>query len=118
MWWHELRKPFLIIVFMFVCLFVFTKIFGPIPFYINNVTTNKQNLFTVSGTGEATAVPDTALLNFGVTKNSSTVESGKDEVNKIVNQLTEDLSKLGIDKKDIKTTNFSVNPNYDYNASL
>ncbi len=112
--WQNAKVPFLTIIFAFLSLFVFTKIFGPIPFSVNSITTNKQNLFTVTGTGEVTSVPDTAMINLGVNKKAPTTESAKDQVNKIINQITKDLKALGIEEKDIKTTNFSVNPNYNY----
>ncbi len=111
---RELKIPFFTIIFLFLGFFLFTKLFGPIPFSVNSITTTKTNLFTVQGTGEATAVPDTALLNFGVNKQAATVESAKNEVNKIINKITDDLKRLGVKETNIKTTNFSVNPNYDY----
>ena len=114
MWWRELKTPLFTVLFVFLGLLIFTKLIGPIPFYVNNVTTNKASMFTVQGTGEATAVPDTALLYFGVEKKAATVEAAKNEVNRIVSQLTDDLKALGIDEKDIKTTNFSVSTPYPY----
>lgn len=102
------------VLFAFVCLTLFFKLFGPIPFFVQNVTTTKESLFTAEGTGEVTIIPDTALISFGVTKTASTVESAKNEVNTISNKITENLKKLGVDVKNIKTTNYSVNPQYDY----
>ncbi len=111
-------KPLIIsiftVFFTFICLFVFFKLFGPIPFFIQNVTTTKESLFTVEGKGETTIIPDTAMISFGVTKTSATVEDAKNQVNTIANKITEDLKNLGINVKDIKTTNYSVNPQYDY----
>lgn len=112
--WQSVRVPFLTILFALLSLFVFTKIFGPIPFSVNSITTNKQNLFTVTGTAEVTAVPDTAMVSFGVNKNSPTTEAAKEDVNKIINQITQDLKALGVAEKDIKTSNYSINPDYDY----
>ncbi len=112
--WKDLKTSLITVVFIFLSLFIFTKIFGPIPFSVNSITTNKQNLFTVTGTAEVTAIPDTAMISLGVNKESPTVEAAKEEVNKIINKITQDLKSLGVDEKDIKTTNFSVNPNYDY----
>ncbi|HUQ85458.1 MAG TPA: SIMPL domain-containing protein [Candidatus Limnocylindrales bacterium] len=112
--WQSVKVPFLTIIFALLSLFIFTKIFGPIPFSVNSITTNKQNLFTVTGTAEVTAIPDTAMISLGVNKESPTVEAAKEEVNKIINKITQDLKNLGVDEKDIKTTNFSVNPKYDY----
>jgi uncharacterized protein len=112
--WQSVRTPFLTIIFALLSLFVFTKIFGPIPFSVNSITTTKQNLFTVTGTAEVTAVPDTAMITLGVNKSNQTVETAQKEVNEIINKITQDLKNLGVDEKDIKTSNYSVNPEYDY----
>lgn len=108
--------PIITVLFIFICLFVFFKLSGPIPFFIQNITTTKTSLFSVDGVGEATAIPDTAMISFGVTKTASTVQSAKDQVNAIANKITQDLKNLGINVKDIKTTNYSVNPQYDYSG--
>src|SRR4051812_34923630 len=100
---RELKVPFFTILFIFLGFFLFTKIFGPLPFSVNSVTTTKANLFTVDGTGEATAVPDTALATLGVNKQAPTVESAQKEVNQIINKITDDLKGLGIEAKNIKT---------------
>ena len=85
---------------------------GPIPFYINSTNTTKTDLFSSSGTGEITAVPDTASIFVGVTKTATTVDSAQSQVNTVSNKLISDIKKLGVSDKDIKTTNYSVNPNY------
>jgi uncharacterized protein YggE len=113
----ELKIPFFVIFFLFLGLYLFTNFVGPIPFSVNSVTTAKANLFTVQGTGEVTAIPDTAELNLGVEKDANTVVAAQEQVNAIINNLTKDLKALGIDSKAIKTTSYSVNPNYDYNGS-
>lgn len=110
----SLKTPFFTVLFVFSLLYLFTTVFGPLPLSINSVTTNKSDLFTVTGEGEATAIPDTALLTLGVTKEASTVQQAQTEVNKIANKITEDLKNLGVQVKNIKTTNYSVNPNYDF----
>lgn len=110
----SLRVPFFTLLFFFAFIYIFAALFGPLPLSVNSVTTNKTDLFTVSGEGEATAVPDTALLSLGVTKQASTVQQAQDEVNKAANKITADLKKLGVQVKNIKTTNYSVNPNYDF----
>lgn len=110
----ELKIPFFTVLFIFLGILLFIKLNGPIPFSVNSITTTKETLFTVDGTGEATAVPDTALINFGVNKQAATVESAKNEVNQIINKITEDIKRLGVNVNDIKTVNYSVYPNYDY----
>ncbi len=109
---HQLKIPFLSVLFFFLCFYVFSKIFGPIPFYIQSVTTDKQDLFTVDGTGNATVVPETAQISLGVSKTTATVQDAQKQVNEIANKLTSDLKALGIADKDIKTTNYSSYPLY------
>jgi uncharacterized protein YggE len=111
---RDLKIPFFTVLFIFLGFIVFTKVFGPIPFSLNSVTTTKQNFFSVNGTGEATAIPDTAQLSLGVSKTGASVAEVQTQVNTIINKITEDLKQLGVAEKDIKTTNYSVNPNYDY----
>ena len=105
------------VLFIFICLTLFFKLFGPIPFFIQNVTTTKESLFTIKGTGEVTVIPDTALISFGISKTSPTVQEAKNQVNEIANKITQDIKNLGVNVKDIKTTNYSINPQYDYRTS-
>jgi len=100
------------IVVFFVVLFVYTKLAGPIPFYINSVNTTKTDLFTSSGEGKVTAVPDQATVNAGVTAQATTVADAQTKVNQTTNKIIADLKKLGLSDKDIKTTDYSVSPNY------
>jgi uncharacterized protein len=112
--WREVRTPLLTVLFIFIALIAYTKLLGPIPFTVNSISTVKDSLFTVEGSGEVTAVPETALLNLGVNKQASSVEQAQTQVNEVVNQITTEMKALGVEEKNIKTVNYSVNPNYDY----
>src|SRR5688500_699675 len=112
--WKTLVAPFLIITFAFLALFFYTTLAGPIPFFVNSVTTTKSDFFTVSGTGKVTVVPDTALVHLGITVNRPTVTAAQTEANRIINQITRDLKALGIEDKNIKTISYNINPNYDF----
>jgi len=98
----------------FVALFVYTKLAGPIPFSVNQTTTNKTDLFTVSGTGKVSITPDIGRVTVGIQESGTTVKDAQNKMNTVINAVSEAIKKLGIDKKDIKTTNYSVNPDYDY----
>jgi uncharacterized protein YggE len=100
------------IIVFFVVLFVYTKLAGPIPFYINSVNTTKTDLFSSSGEGRVTAVPDQATVNAGVTAQATTVADAQTKVNQTTNKIIANLKKLGLADKDIKTTDYSVSPNY------
>lgn len=109
----QLKIPFLTVLLTLTLLYLFTALLGPIPFSVKSTTTTSSDLFTVSGIGEETAVPDTATFTVGVTKTAPSAEAAKELVNTSTNQIIAQLKKLGIDEKDIKTQNFSSYPNYD-----
>lgn len=112
--WNGVRTPLLTVLFVFLGLTLFVKLVGPVPFTVNSISSVKQSMFMVQGTGEVTAIPDTALLSLGVSKTATTVQAAQDQVNEIINKITADLKNLGVEEKNIKTVNYSVNPNYDY----
>ncbi len=98
----------------FILLFTFTKLFGPIPFAVNSVTTTKSTTFDVTGEGKVSATPDIALVTVGIQSTGSTVKAAQDQINSTINKVSEAIKKLGVDPKDIKTTNYNVNPSYDF----
>lgn len=104
------------ILLVLAAVFVFAK-WGPgIP--ITSVVTQKQDLFTVTGEGKVTVVPDTAVVNLGITANSPTVKTAQTQANTVINKVTEELKGLEIADKDIKTSNYSIYPQYDYQSGI
>lgn len=70
---------------------------------------------SVVGEGKVDAVPDTANVSAGITvSNVRTAQEAETKISDINNKIVAALEKLGIDKKDIQTSNFSVNPTYNY----
>ena len=71
-----------------------------------------QNQITVSGEGKVYAKPDVAMVSLGVKADGATVadvtKSGTDKMNAVIAAI----KKLGIDDKDIQTTNYSLSPVY------
>jgi len=112
--WKDLKIPFFTVLFIFLGFFLFTKLFGPLPFSVTSLTTTKTDLFTVDGTGQVTAIPDTAILTLGVNKTGSTVASAKNQVDTIINKISDDMKHLGVASKNIQTTDYSIDPQYDY----
>ena len=100
----------------FILLFTFTKLFGPIPFAVTSVTTTKSDTFNVVGEGKVSIPPDVALINVGVQAQASTVKEAQEQLNSNINRVSEAIKKLGIDQKDIQTTNYSISPNYDFRS--
>lgn len=95
-------------------LLIGSRIFGPLPLSITQTTTQKESAFSVTGEAEIAVVPDTAEINLGVRVNRATVTEAQNEVNRVMSDLSTKITQLGVDKKDIRTTNYSVNPEYDY----
>lgn len=73
-----------------------------------------SNVITVSGEGEAFAVPDIAEFSFDVTAEATTLVPAQEEVTEKMNAIIAYLKDEGIDERDIKTTNYSSNPRYEW----
>lgn len=112
----RLKFPVLVVFISLVLLYAFAKFLGPIPFNVNSINTEKSNMFTVDGTGEATGKPDTAKFTVGVTKTGASVDETQSQTNTAVNKVIAALKTLGINEKDIKTDDYSVNPNIDFST--
>ncbi len=72
------------------------------------------NTITVSGTGEAFAIPDTGSFSYSVNETGKTVKEAQDKSSKKTNAILDALKEMGIDEKDIKTIGYNSNPQYEY----
>src|SRR3989338_1403520 len=72
------------------------------------------NIITVSGYGEAFGAADIATFSFSVVAEKSTVAAAQGEATNKINAITKYLKDAGVAEKDIQTTDYSVNPQYDY----
>src|SRR5262245_13479851 len=61
------------------------------------------NSITVSGTGEASAVPDVATFTFSVSADAQTVASAQTQVMQKTDAILAKIKALGIEDKDVKT---------------
>lgn len=73
-----------------------------------------QATINVSGEGEVFAVPDIAEFSFSVMKEAKTVPEAQKASAELSNAIIEYLKGAGIEEKDIKTLNYSVNPKYEW----
>ncbi len=71
---------------------------------------------TVSGTGEATAVPDIANISFTIRESAKSVPEAQKLAEAKAKPALDALAKLGVATKDIKTLSYSVNPKYEYST--
>lgn len=100
----------------FILLFTFTKLFGPIPFSVTSVTTQKSTTFDVTGEGKISVKPDVASISVGIQANGATVKAVQEQINSVINKVSEAVKQLGVDPKDIQTRNYNINPDYDFSG--
>jgi len=75
-----------------------------------------QRVIAVSGVGEVTAVPDQASVGFSVDTVNMDAQKAVSENNAIVSKFKEELIKMGISEKEIKTTSYNFFKDYDYSS--
>jgi uncharacterized protein YggE len=69
-------------------------------------------MITMGGHGEVRATPDTAMLSAGVSTEAPTAAAALSANNSRMQAVMTAIKKLGVADKDIRTSNFSVSPQY------
>lgn len=77
-----------------------------------------QSTIMVTGKGEAYAIPDIATFSFSVIETAKTAKLAQDAVNQKMDKALSSLKDSGIEEKDIKTTNYSVYPKYEWTETV
>ncbi len=85
---------------------------GPATIVANPVP--PQRTMNVNGTGMVMLTPDIAYINVGVHSEKPTASEAVSANNDQTQQVVDALKTSGIDPKDIRTTNFSIYPNTQY----
>lgn len=68
----------------------------------------------VVGKGEVSAKPDIATFSFTIDAKESDATVAQNKASEIMDGIVAYLKEKGIDEKDIKTSNYSLNPRYEY----
>jgi hypothetical protein len=98
---------FLIVLIIFVGAKAVNEIKKPID--ISNISR-----ITVSGEGKVFAKPDIGKVSISVVNEEKTVAEAQTKSAESINKVIEFLKSSGVEEKDIKTTNYSISPQYDY----
>ena len=69
---------------------------------------------TVSASSTVRLVPDKATVSFGVTTQEQTAELAQSKNSEAVKNVIEVLTGHGVEEKSIRTTNYSMYPQYDW----
>jgi hypothetical protein len=75
---------------------------------------SERQVITVSGTGEVYATPDVGLINISVKTEGRDVATATNENTVKMNEILSFIKGQGVEEKDIKTTNFNINPYYEW----
>jgi len=73
-----------------------------------------KNTIVISETGEVFAKPDLAVVNLTVINEAKTVEKAMAENTERMNRVIEEMKKLNIKEKDLKTASYNIYPRYEY----
>lgn len=84
--------------------------------YIGKSAENPHTI-AISGEGKVVAIPDIAKLSLGVTTQKTNVADAQKENTDKMNKLVKILKDLGVDSQDIQTTNYQINPQYNWTES-
>ena len=68
-----------------------------------------------SGEGKVDAKPDIAIISMGLTVEKTKVGDAQKESSTKMNAFIDKVKKLGVESKDIKTQNYNIYPQYDWN---
>ena len=114
---HTIIKTLLLTVITVGAGILVTRLTGPLPISVTQTLTQKETTFNTTGDAEITAVPDEAQVRLGIDIKKDTVIEAQSSANEIINAISDAVKKLGIDREDIQTQNYRVNPDYDYSSS-
>lgn len=105
----------LTILVMILCAVFVVKFFSELRTY--TVGSNNLKTITLSGHGEVQAVPDIAQIYFTMTKEAKTVKEAQDMVAELEKSALSKIKESGVEDKDIKTTDSSFYPKYEYQTA-
>ncbi len=72
------------------------------------------NTISVSGTGEVSGTPDTLVVDLGVSVLRDTVDQATGDAATLAQSIIDALTAKGVAERDIRTSNYSIYPEYDY----
>lgn len=75
---------------------------------------SQVNTINISGEGKVFAKPDIGQVSLSVVESAKTVDAAQSAATKAMNDVVKFLQSSGVAEKDIKTTEYSINPLYDY----
>ena len=75
---------------------------------------NQSDTVSFTGAGKVLAKPDVAVAELAITIEGSTADRAQDDANKRSQTVVQFLKDAGIEEDDIRTSSYSIYPQYDY----
>lgn len=111
---ERIVKTYASILFLTVIALIAIKVLN-ISYPLTVTTTTKSTELAVVGEGKVDVTPDTAYVDVGIQiSNAKSVADAQKTIDSTNNKIVEAMEKLGVKKENIKTTNYSINPDYSY----
>ena len=109
------KSTVLLAVALILCVaFIFAKFSFPPVINVSEAGKDTKNTVSTNGDAIISVVPDMAVITLGVENQNKNLQKAYAENKAKMNVILKELEKLGVDKKDIKTDQFNVNPSYDW----
>ena len=89
----------------------------PSPHSHAAATEKAPSILSVDGRGTAVAAPDRASISIGVTTHAKDAAAAQSENTTCAQSIIAGIKLLGIDAKDIQTSNYSFRPTYSYSEN-
>jgi uncharacterized protein YggE len=108
-------RPLPFVVAILVTLFLIKFLNIPLPLAIT--TSQVSSELSVVGEGKVDVTPDTAYVDIGVTiEKVATADEAQSKLRDQNNKIIAAMKAIGITTENIKTSNFSISPNYIYDG--
>ena len=111
---ERLRTALLVVVILLAIFLAVEAIGGVLGWRYIGTGVAAANTISVSGHGEALGVPDIATFTFSVVSDKATVADAQADATAKANAVTAYLTAAGVSKNDIQTSDYSIQPQYDY----
>jgi len=121
--YNYLVKQFLLsssrpIFIIFVSILILAGLFQTKLAPVFHTTQSINNDFAVTGEGIVAVPPDQAEISLGIIVSDSSVRVAQTKANAKIETVKNSIKALGVKDEDIKTSSYSINPNYDYTLNI
>ena len=91
---------------------------APLPSSSATATKNNDDIITVNASGKVVSVPDMAEITFSIHSEDKDVTTVQNKNSTESQRVIEKLKELGVSDKSIKTSDYDITPQYDYDADV